>query len=150
MTNDSCVVKTRPSVLTEIGTRLGLSSPDQDDCYPTSLYLATGAAIGICGVVLALMGNPVNTGFCVSCFLENIAGSLGLHGNIRMQYLRPEIIGFVLGSFATALARREFKAVGGGSPLLRFLVGGLLIVGCSVFIGCPLKMLMRLAAGAAI
>jgi YedE family putative selenium metabolism protein len=103
--------------------------------------------MGISGVMLSFLGNPVNTGFCISCFMENIAGSLGLHGNIRMQYLRPEIIGFVIGSFLIAVYKKEFKATGGSSPLLRYLVGILLIIGCSVFIGCPIKMIFRLAAG---
>ncbi len=106
-----------------------------------------GAVIGVGAVLLSYAGNPPNTGICVSCFLENVAGALRLHGNIRMQYLRPEIIGFVLGSFAVSLARREFAPTGGSSPLLRFLIGALLIFGCSVFIGCPVKMVLRLAAG---
>ncbi len=97
--------------------------------------------------MLSWLGNPRNTGFCVSCFMENIAGSLGLHGNIRMQYLRPEIIGFVIGSFLISAYKREFRASGGSSPLLRYFVGILLIVGCSVFMGCPIKMVLRLSAG---
>jgi len=117
------------------------------DCYPKSLFILTGAVIGISGVMLSFLGNPANTGFCISCFMENIAGSLGLHGNIRMQYLRPEIIGFVIGSFLMAVFKKEFRATGGSSPLLRYLVGILLIIGCSVFIGCPIKMIFRLAAG---
>ncbi len=116
-------------------------------CYPKTLFMVTGAVIGISGVILSYMGNPANTGFCVSCFMENIAGSLGLHGNVRMQYLRPEIIGFVLGSFLMSVYKREFRAVGGSSPLLRYLVGILLIIGCAVFIGCPIKMVFRVAAG---
>ena len=118
-----------------------------DSCYPKSLFLLTGAVIGAGGVMLSWLGNPRNTGFCVSCFMENIAGSLGLHGNIRMQYLRPEIIGFVIGSFLLSAYRKEFRASGGSSPLLRYFVGILLIVGCSVFMGCPIKMVLRLSAG---
>ncbi len=110
-------------------------------------FILTGGFIGLAGVVLALMGNPANTGFCVSCFMENIVGSLGLHGNMRMQYIRPEIIGFVLGSFLISAFKKEFKATSGSSPLLRFFVGGLLIVGCSVFMGCPIKMILRISAG---
>jgi uncharacterized protein len=110
-------------------------------------FLITGGFIGLAGVVLSYLGNPSNTGFCVSCFLENIAGSLGLHGNTRMQYIRPEIIGFVLGSFFISWSRKEFRATAGSSPLLRFLVGIILIVGCAVFMGCPIKMLLRLSAG---
>ncbi len=110
-------------------------------------FIITGAFIGLAGVLLGVQGNPPNTGFCVSCFMENIAGSLGLHGNIRMQYIRPEIIGFVLGSFAISLYRKEFKSTGGSSPLLRFFVGILLIIGCAIFMGCPIKMILRISAG---
>ncbi len=119
----------------------------ESDCYPKYLFVLTGAVIGIGGVMLSYWGNPANTGFCISCFMENIAGSLGLHGNARMQYLRPEIIGFVIGSFLMAVFKKEYKATGGSSPLLRYLVGILLIIGCAVFIGCPIKMIFRLAAG---
>jgi YedE family putative selenium metabolism protein len=125
----------------------GSGPSGEPDCYPKSLFILTGAVIGISGVMLSFFGNPPNTGFCVSCFMENIAGSLGLHGNARMQYLRPEIIGFVIGSFLMAAYKKEFRATGGSSPLLRFFVGILLIVGCAVFIGCPIKMIFRIAAG---
>jgi len=110
-------------------------------------FLAMGAILGVGAFMLSRYGNPANTGLCVSCFLENIAGAIGLHGNTRMQYLRPELIGVVLGAFAWSVRRREFLPTGGSSPLLRFVVGGLLIIGCSVFIGCPVKMVLRVAAG---
>ena len=100
-------------------------------------FILMGAVLGIGAVTLSYYGNPPNTGLCVSCFMENIAGSMGLHDNIRMQYLRPELIGFVLGAFMLALVRREFVPSGGSSPLLRFLIGFFLIVGCTIFIGCP-------------
>ncbi len=114
---------------------------------PNLEFILTGAAIGLGGVMLAYYGNPANSGICASCFLENIAGSIGLHGNVRMQYLRPEIPGLIIGAFIMALYRGEFSSTGGSSQLLRFLVGILLIIGCSVFIGCPVKMILRLAAG---
>jgi len=110
-------------------------------------FILTGGFMGLAGVILSFYGNPPNTGFCVSCFMENIAGSLGLHGNIRMQYIRPEIIGFVLGSFLISVYKKEFKPTIGSSPLLRFFVGILLIIGCSVFMGCPVKMILRISAG---
>lgn len=111
------------------------------------IFVMMGAVIGIGAVLLAYFGNPANTGLCVSCFMENMAGALGLHDNSRMEYLRPEIIGIVLGAFAWSVYRKEFLATGGSSSLLRFMVGVLLIIGCSVFIGCPVKMVLRLAAG---
>ena len=110
-------------------------------------FVLMGAVIGIGAIMLSYYGNPANTGLCVSCFMENIAGALRLHDNIRMQYLRPEIMGFVLGAFLMSIYRKEFVSTGGSSPLLRFLIGILLIVGCSVFIGCPVKMILRLSAG---
>ncbi|MDA8431862.1 MAG: YedE family putative selenium transporter [Nitrospiraceae bacterium] len=130
---------------TEIGEKAAL--PAEQSCYPKYLFVLAGAVIGIGGVMLSYYGNPANTGFCVSCFMENIAGALGLHGNVRMQYLRPEIIGFVLGAFLMSVQRKEFVATGGSSPLLRYLVGILLIIGCAVFMGCPIKMVFRIAAG---
>lgn len=111
------------------------------------LFILMGAVIGIGAVLLSFYGNPANTGLCVACFMENVAGALGFHDNVRMQYLRPEIIGFVLGAFALSMYRREFRSTGGSSPLLRFLVGMLLIIGCGVFIGCPIKLFLRISAG---
>jgi len=111
------------------------------------LVLATGLALGVLGALLAVWGNPVNSGICVSCFIENSAGALGLHANQRMQYLRPELIGFVLGATASALFFREFRSRGGSAPLPRLIAGVFLIVGCAVFIGCPIKLFLRLTAG---
>jgi YedE family putative selenium metabolism protein len=143
-----CTIKPESRVMAAIRKWLGISTIRRgSDCYPKSLYVVTGAVIGVSGVVLSWLGNPPNTGFCVSCFMENIAGAIGLHGNIRMQYLRPEIIGFVIGAFLMSVRNKEFAATGGSSPLLRFFVGILLIIGCAVFIGCPIKMVFRLAAG---
>jgi len=110
-------------------------------------FIITGALVGLAGVMLSFLGNPPNSGICVSCFMENIAGSLGLHDNVRMQYIRPEIIGFVMGSFLISMLRKEFRATSHGSPLLRFFVGVLLIIGCAVFMGCPIKMVFRISAG---
>ncbi len=97
--------------------------------------------------MLVQWGNPKNTGVCVSCFLEGISGSIGLHSNNRMMYIRPEIIGFVLGAFLLAFVTKDFRSVGGSSPMTRFLLGFFTIVGSAVFMGCPIKLLFRLSAG---
>jgi hypothetical protein len=109
--------------------------------------VAAGLALGALGVLLSIWGNPENSGICVSCFMENIAGALGLHDNPRLQYLRPELIGFVLGAALCSLAFREFHSRGGSAPLPRLAAGIFLMVGCGVFIGCPIKLFLRLAAG---
>jgi YedE family putative selenium metabolism protein len=109
--------------------------------------IITGALLGFGGVILVYFGNPANSGICVSCFMENIAGALQLHSDLRMSYIRPELIGFVLGSFLLASRTGRFRVGGGSSPIIRFLMGFFIIVGCAVFIGCPIKMVLRLAAG---
>ncbi len=111
------------------------------------IVLATGLGLGVLGVLLAVWGNPQNSGICVSCFIENSSGALGLHDNERMQYLRPELIGFVLGSVVCASLFREFRSRGGSAPLARLASGVFLIVGSAVFIGCPIKLFLRLTAG---
>lgn len=111
------------------------------------LITATGLAIGGLGVWLSFLGNPRNAGICISCFMENLAGALSLHGNTRMEYVRPELIGFILGAAAIAFLGREFRSEGGSSPVLRFLGGVILIIGCGVFMGCPIRMALRLGAG---
>lgn len=109
--------------------------------------IVTGALLGLGGVLLAYLGNPANSGICVSCFMENIAGALQLHNDLRMSYIRPELIGFVLGSFMLAVGTGRFRVRGGSAPVIRFFMGFFIIVGCAVFIGCPIKMILRLAAG---
>ena len=111
------------------------------------MIILAGGAIGVFGVLLSYFGNPRNSGICVSCFMENLGGALGLHGNARMQNIRPELIGFVFGGTAAAWAGREFRAEGGSSPIIRFLGGAVLIIGCSMFLGCPIKMMLRITDG---
>jgi YedE family putative selenium metabolism protein len=86
-------------------------------------------------------------GVCVVCFSRDIAGALGLHRAGVVQYLRPEIIGFVLGALIAALLFREFKPRTGSAPLVRFLLGMFAAFGALVFLGCPWRAYLRLAGG---
>lgn len=111
------------------------------------LIIITGAVFGIFGVVLVKYGNPANMGYCIACFLRDTAGALGLHRAGVVQYIRPEIIGLVLGGFVAALFGREFKSRGGSAPTIRFLLGMLMMIGALMFLGCPLRGILRLAGG---
>lgn len=111
------------------------------------LLLAAGGVTGLLAVLLTVFGNPANMGVCVACFIRDTAGALGLHGAATVQYIRPEIPGFIAGAFILSLARREFKPSGGSSPLPRFFISVFVIIGALVFLGCPLRMVLRLAGG---
>lgn len=109
--------------------------------------IIAGAVVGLLAVLLVSTGNPVNMGFCIACFLRDITGALGLHRAAVVQYLRPEIMGLVLGAFIVAVLTKDFKSSGGSSPVMRFLLGAFMMVGALIFLGCPLRMVLRLAGG---
>ena len=111
------------------------------------LIILTGIVVGIAALVLTAAGNPKNMGFCIACFERDIAGALGLHSAGKVQYMRPEIIGIVLGSMVAALAAKEFRARAGSSPAIRFILGLFVMIGALVFLGCPLRMVIRLGGG---
>ena len=106
-----------------------------------------GLIIGVIASLLVYFGNPANMGFCIACFLRDTAGGLGLHRAAAVQYIRPEIIGLVLGSFGVALIKKEFSAKGGSAPVTRFVLGFFVMIGCLMFLGCPFRMILRLAGG---
>lgn len=107
----------------------------------------TGGIIGLIGAILVKLGNPGNMGVCIACFWRDIAGALGLHRAEVVQYIRPEIIGIIFGSFFISYTTGDFKVKGGSSPLIRFVMGFFLMIGALVFLGCPLRMILRLANG---
>ncbi len=109
--------------------------------------VVVGSIIGVLAIVLQSLGNPANMGICVACFERDIAGALGLHRAAVVQYVRPEIIAFVLGSLVASFVSREFKPRGGSAPLTRFLLGMIAAIGALVFLGCPWRAILRLAGG---
>ena len=86
-------------------------------------------------------------GFCLACFIRDTAGGLGLHRAEAVQYIRPEIIGLILGAMGLSMARGEFSPRGGSSPVTRFFLGFFVMIGCLMFLGCPFRMVLRLAGG---
>lgn len=109
--------------------------------------ILVGAIVGVLAAVLVRFGNPVNMGICIACFIRDTAGALGLHRAGVVQYIRPEIIGIVLGAWLMSLKGGDFQVRGGSAPFTRFILGVFVMIGALVFLGCPLRMILRLAGG---
>lgn len=107
----------------------------------------SGAVIGLLVMLLAIYGNPANMAICVACFIRDTAGALKLHTAAPVQYFRPEVVGFVCGSFLLALLTKEYKSTAGSAPMVRFALGAAMMIGALVFLGCPLRMVLRMSAG---
>lgn len=106
-----------------------------------------GAVCGIVAACLAFLGNPANMAFCIACFIRDTAGALGMHQAEVVQYARPETIGLVLGAFIISVATKEYRSTAGSSPMIRFVLGMCIMIGALVFLGCPLRMIIRMSAG---
>ena len=106
-----------------------------------------GVVCGLIAACLAYFGNPANMAFCIACFVRDTAGALGMHQAEVVQYARPEIIGLVLGSFIIAVATKEYRSTAGSSPMIRFILGIVIMIGSLIFLGCPLRMVIRMSAG---
>ena len=76
-----------------------------------------------------------------------ITGAVGMHSAAKVQYVRPEIIGLVLGAFIMSVATKEFRAKAGSSPATRFVLGAFVMIGALAFLGCPLRMVLRMGGG---
>jgi hypothetical protein len=113
----------------------------------TYLLVLAGSVFGIFFSLLIKLGNPPNMGVCAICFTRDIVGALGWHKVEKLAYIRPEIVGFILGAFISGLIFKSFKPTGGSSSLVRFFVGMFIGIGGLVFLGCPIRMLGRLAGG---
>ena len=109
--------------------------------------LIVGLLCGLGMAILAALGNPGNMAMCAACFIRDIAGAMKLHSAEAVQYYRPEIVGLVAGSFVLALVTKEYRSTAGSSPMVRFLLGFIMMIGALVFLGCPLRMVIRMAAG---
>ena len=115
------------------------------------LVMLCGLLVGTAAVLLSNWSedahNPLNMGFCIACFLRDIAGSMSLHQAGVVQYFRPEIIGLIAGACIMAFIGKEFKPKGGSAPFTRFVLGAVVMMGALVFLGCPLRMVIRIGGG---
>ncbi|MBP3224386.1 MAG: YedE-related selenium metabolism membrane protein [Campylobacter sp.] len=113
----------------------------------TILFIISGALLGLGGAALVHYGNPANMGVCAACFLRDTAGALGFHRAAVVQYIRPEIIGLIIGGFIASLISGEYRTLSASSPFTRFILGIFAMIGCLVFLGCPWRAFLRLGGG---
>lgn len=116
--------------------------------YPYKLFvILTGFVVGTAAIVLTALGNPSNMGLSIACFIRDIAGAFGLHAADKFQYVRPEPIGIILGAMLMAAVSKEFHPRGGSAPVTRFMIAVVVMIGAMLFLGCPLRMLLRIGGG---
>ena len=106
-----------------------------------------GACFGVLAPILVKFGNPGNMGVCAACFLRDTSGALSFHSVATLQYIRPEIIGLIIGAFLSSILLCEFRPRSGSSPVARFFLGMFAMIGALVFLGCPWRMWLRLSGG---
>ncbi len=58
--------------------------------------ILAGGFFGIAAPILHRLGNPTNMGICVACMECDIADAPGFHCAGIVQYVWPEIIGFMM------------------------------------------------------
>lgn len=113
----------------------------------TAIFIITGALIGAFAALLSFYGNPANMGICAACFLRDTAGAFGLHNAAVVQYVRPEILGLILGGLFSAIAFKQYDPTGVSSPFSRLLLGIFAMLGALIFLGCPWRAYIRLGGG---
>ncbi len=104
--------------------------------------------VGACCGILVASGNPGNMGICGACFLRDSSGALNLFSEPEsLKYLRPEIIGVVFGAMAWMMGRGKWQARSGSHASTRFFFGVWMGISSLVFLGCPFRMIQRIAGG---
>jgi YedE family putative selenium metabolism protein len=121
--------------------RIKINLPDAIWGACAGIIAGTGSAL------LTSLGNPVDGGLSIACFYRDIAGSLGLHQTVEFSYLRPELAAIAIGAGITAYVKGNFSPVGGSSTVVRFVLGVLMSFGIFAFVGCPMRVGLRIAGG---
>ncbi len=108
-----------------------------------------GLLIGAVAAWLVSQGNPGNMGLCIACFWRDTMGFFGgaTFNMGGVAYIRPEIVGLILGATVAAVAGREFRPRGGSSTALRFVLGFIFMVAALIFLGCTVRAWLRLGGG---
>ena len=90
------------------------------------LVMLCGLLVGAAAVFLTCQGNPKNMGFCIACFLRDIAGAMGLQSASAtaenaagiVSNFRPEIIGIIAGASSWHLSAKSLSPRAAALPSL--------------------------------
>ncbi len=123
----------------------------------------TAGALGMHQAAPVMYARPEIIGLVLGAFIISVAtkeyrSTAGSAPMIRfilgmiimigpVMYARPEIIGLVLGAFIISVATKEYRSTAGSAPMIRFILGMIIMIGSLVFLGCPLRMVIRMSAG---
>ncbi len=114
------------------------------DTIQISIYAILAA---VCATLLTKFGNPIDGGISISCFLRDIAGALGMHEILQFSYIRPEIIAIVFGSTIIVMLKKGFQPTASSYALMYLVIGMVMAFSIFVFVGCPMRLVLRLAGG---
>lgn len=81
------------------------------------ILVVCGVVAAAVAIMLASSGNPGNIAICIACFVRDTAGALKLQTNETVQYLRPEIIGIIVGACVVAFCKQGIQGHGWFFPL---------------------------------
>ena len=85
-----------------------------------------GLIIGAIAGFLVLAGIQVIWAFVLRALFAILSVVLGLHRAAPVQYIRPEIIGLILGAYVLSMIRGEHQSKGGSSQLFDLFLASLL------------------------
>lgn len=111
------------------------------------LVIIAGVLVGVAALVLTKLGNPANMGFCIACFERDIAGAVGLHSAAKVRMSARRSSGWYWVPSSWLWPGKEFRPQAGSSPATRFVLGAFVMIGALVFLGCPLRMVLRMGGG---
>ena len=110
--------------------------------------IIVGVVIGVLASLLQFWGNPANMGICVACFVRDITGALGSHRGPGSAIPPPG--NYWLCSWVPLLQHtylRNLDLLLRISPICKFFLRLLLMIGALIFLGCPWRAVLRLAGG---
>lgn len=81
------------------------------------ILVVCGVVAAAVAIMLASSGNPGNMAICIACFVRDTAGAMKLQTNETVQYLRPEIIGIIVGACVYGFCKQGIQGHGWLFPL---------------------------------